>query len=470
LRRRLLGSYLVLVAVILLGLEVPLGILFARHERSNLEAEVTRNATALAGVAEQRLNSSETGSAQSFEGLAQAFATRGDAEVTLYGADGVAVVARSMSETDDRDPPPHPGVAAALAGHASVGPQRDDGRDWTYAAAPVTSGGTTVGAVVFARPDEETNERIATAWLLLGGLAVIVLGVTAAVGWRMARWLSAPLTALTDAAAEVGSGRLDVRAPEDKGPAELRGLAAQFNDMVGRIDELIGAQQRFVADASHQLRTPLTALRLRIENLESSGRDPAAIEAALDEADRLGRLLDGLLALGRAEGVRAEPKRTDVRSVVAERCDAWVAFAEEQGAALESGGSANGTTLDAMVIPGHLEQILDNLIANSVEAVDCNSSIVLSAWDDPAGVVVEVADDGPGMTTRQREHAFDRFWQGGSGSDGRAGLGLAIVHQLVIANHGRIELLDTPGGGLTARVHLPPASPTQHQSAVGREP
>jgi signal transduction histidine kinase len=465
LRRRLLGSYLALVAVILVGLEVPLGILFARHERSNLEAEVTRNATALAGVAEERLNNNESTSTQTFEGLAQAYATRGDAEVTLYGADGVAVVARSLTEPDDRDPPPHPGVTSALSGRSSVGPQRDDNRNWTYAAVPVTSGGKTVGAVVFARPNEETDERIATAWLLLGGLALVVLGVTTAVGWRMARWLSAPLTALTDAAAEVGSGRLDVRAPEDKGPAELRGLAAQFNDMVGRIDELIGAQQRFVADASHQLRTPLTALRLRIENLEGTGGDPAAVEATLAEADRLGRLLDGLLALGRAEGVRAEPKRTDVASVVGERCDAWVAFAEEQGASLEFAGSVDRGSLDTLVIPGHLEQILDNLIANSVEAVPRGSSIALSAWDDPAGVVVEVADDGPGMTTGQREHAFDRFWQGGSGSDGRAGLGLAIVHQLVIANHGTIELLDTPGGGLTARVHLPPAAPTQHQTS-----
>ena len=469
-RRRLLGSYLVLVAVILVGLEVPLGILFAHRERANLEAEVTRNATALAGVAEQRLNSSDPGAVQAFEGLAQAYGTRGDAEVTLYDRNGVAVVARSLSEPDDRDPPPHPGLAAALSGRESVGPQRDDRRDWTYAAVPVTSGSATVGAVVFARPNEEIDERIATAWLLLGGLAVVVLAVTTAVGWRMARWLSAPLTALTDAAAEVGSGRLDVRAAEDKGPTELRVLAAQFNDMVERIDELIGAQQRFVADASHQLRTPLTALRLRIENLEGSELDPAAIEAALDEADRLGRLLDGLLALGRAEGVRSQPNRVDVRSVVGERCDAWTAFAEEQGAALETSGSTDRGPLDALVIPGHLEQILDNLIANSVEAVECGSSIVLSAWDDPAGVVVEVADDGPGMTRPQREHAFDRFWQGGTGSDGSAGLGLAIVHQLVVNNHGNIELLDTPGGGLTARVHLPPAPPRQHHKADPQEP
>jgi signal transduction histidine kinase len=463
LRRRLLGSYLVLVAVVLVGLEVPLGILFARRERATLEAEVTRNATALAGVAEQRLKNSDPDTTQAFDGLVQAYGARADAEVTLYDGRSAAVVARFGSEADDHDPPPHSGLETALSGRVGVGPQRDDGRDWTYAAVPVTSGSATVGAVIFARPNEETDERITTAWLLLAGLAVAVLGVTAAVGWRMARWLSAPLTALTDAAADVGSGRLDVRAPEGTGPPELRVLAAQFNDMVGRIDELIGAQQRFVADASHQLRTPLTALRLRIENLESSGGDPAAIEAALEEADRLGRLLDGLLALGRAEGVRSQPARTDVRSVVGERCDAWEAFAEEQGATLEESGSADRAGLEALVISGHLEQILDNLIANSVEAGGSGSSIVLSAWEDPAGIVVEVADHGPGMTSDQRQHAFDRFWQGGTGSDGRAGLGLAIVHQLVVANHGTIELLDTPGGGLTSRVHLPPAAPMQHQ-------
>jgi signal transduction histidine kinase len=465
-RRRLLASYLILVSAVLVGLEVPLGILFARHERAALEAEVTRNATAIAGVAEERLDSGDAGAAGAFDRLVDSYGARGDAELALFDTHGSPVVTRSDGRPDDTDPAPHPGVADALEGRQGTGSLVDDGRSWTYAAVPVSSGGHVAGAVVFARPSEETDERIQAVWLLLGGLAVVVLGVTAVVGWRMARWLSAPLTVLTDTAAEVGSGRLDVRVPDNTGPAELRVLAAQFNDMVERLDALIGAQKRFVADASHQLRTPLTALRLRIENLESAGVDPGGVEAALEEADRLGRLLDGLLALSRAEGVRAQPERVDVAAVVRERCDAWSAFGEEQGVALRPAPS-DGRDLDALAIPGHLEQILDNLIANSLEVSDRGSAIELSTASGAVDVIIELRDHGPGMAPGQRAHAFDRFWQGGT-SDGRAGLGLAIVHQLVVANHGAIALTDTPGGGLTARVRLP-AAPSPRPTAPPTE-
>jgi signal transduction histidine kinase len=213
-----------------------------------------------------------------------------------------------------------------------------------------------------------------------------------------------------------------------------------------------------VADASHQLRTPLTALRLRIENLEQPGDSAGnrSVEAALEEADRLGRLLDGLLAISRAEGARAEPSLVDVTAVVADRCGAWAMLGEEQAVRLAPAPGGPGPFI-AMAVPGHLEQILDNLIANALDVSAEGTSIDIAVTGGAADVVITIADHGPGMTADQRAHAFDRFWQGGSESGGRAGLGLAIVHQLVTTNRGRVELDDTPGGGLTAWVALPAA-------------
>ncbi len=455
-RRRLLASYLILVAAVLIGLELPLGVLFARHERSALSSDATRSASAVAGVAEERLDNEEGLSTKTFDRLIRTYGNEAHAKLTLYDADQNVVVALTGSRPDDAlHPAPH-GVSKALAGHADTGTMYDDSRDWTYATVPVLSGSKILGAVLLALPNEDTNERIDTAWLLLGGLAVAVLIVTTVVGWRLARWLNEPISELTETAGEVGAGRLDVRARADSGPPEIRALATRFNDMVGRLDDLVSAQRRFVADASHQLRTPLTALRLRIENLETSGDDDGSIEAALLEADRLARLLDGLLALSRAEGVRAQPSSIDVTSVVRERCEAWGALGDEQGVALRPVTSANGHAM-ASAIPGQLEQILDNIIANALEVSSSGSSIDIVVEPEGQQVGVVVVDHGPGMTRAQRDRAFDRFWQGADGSHGRAGLGLAIVHQLVVANHGEIELSDTPGGGLTTSIWLPSA-------------
>jgi signal transduction histidine kinase len=453
-RRRLLLSYLLLVAVVLVGLEVPLGILFARHERSALAAEATRDATAIAGVAVDRLAGGDHLTIAAFDRLIHGYGNDAHAELTVFDANERVVVARAGTKAGDIDTHSPRGVADAIAGRPTTGPLQDDGRSWTYAAFPVTTGAKPLGAVLVALPDEEADERIQTAWLLLAGLAVTVVVVAGAVGWRMARWLNEPLAALTSTAAEVGTGRLDVRVPIGSGPPELRTLAEQFNDMVGRIEGLVDAQRRFVADASHQLRTPLTALRLRIENLERPGEDAenSSVEAALAEADRLGRLLDGLLAISRAEGNRAEASAVDVTAVVVDRCAAWSMLGEEQSVHLSPVLPAGPVV--ALAVPGHLEQILDNLIANALDVSAADSSIDISVSRTAAGIVVAIEDHGPGMGPDQRAHAFDRFWQGASDSAGRAGLGLAIVHQLVTTNRGRVELTDTPGGGLTARVTL----------------
>ena len=153
-------------------------------------------------------------------------------------------------------------------------------------AVPIASGGVVHGAVRITYPTSELDRRVRNYWLVLAGIAAVVLAAAALIGLRFARWIRRPLEGLELAAAEAGAGDLSARARRCRtAPPELRQLALEFNDMVARVEGLVSAQQEFVADASHELRTPLTALRLRLENLERHVGDGGrgSLDAAADE-------------------------------------------------------------------------------------------------------------------------------------------------------------------------------------------
>jgi signal transduction histidine kinase len=282
------------------------------------------------------------------------------------------------------------------------------------------------------------------------------LGLAALVGFLLARSMTAPLLRLQRAAKQFGRGALDARAPIS-GPPEIAALADEFNAMADRVDNLVEAQRRFVADASHQLRTPLTALRLRLENLAASAdvHHVEELEAAEAETQRLARLVDGLLALSRAQDHGGSRELINVNAVAEHRRDAWKPLAEERGISLVV--EAPVVPASALVIPGHLEQILDNLLSNAVDVSPSGAQIAIiveesSTVDEPV-VIVHVRDQGPGLPPTDRERAFDRFWQG-KDRVGGTGLGLVIVQQLAESSGGKVELEDGDGGGLDAAVTL----------------
>ena len=457
-RRRLLVSYLALTAVILLLLEVPLGELYARRERDALTSVARRDAAVLAAVAAESL---ENPGEHDLHNLATQYQAETGAEVAVFDSGG-----RTLVSLDPHDPGGGNGpdfdsaVAAALKGRSSVGSDSDDDGSEIAVTVPVRGASGVLGAVVVAVPAQPTDSRIRRAWLALGGFAVVLLGVTAVLGLWLARGLSRPLLALEEASGRLGRGDLAARAPVG-GPAEIAALASQFNQTASRLGELITAQQEFVADASHQLRTPLTALRLRLENLaaELSGDSIGHLEDAQAEVERLTRLVDGLLALSRAQ----QPLTTasvDITNVVTERCAAWAALADEQDVELtvsaDSAGPVRGT-----VVPGHFEQILDNLLANAVEASPPGRTIEVGISNGGGTVTVHVRDHGPGLSDLERERAFDRFWQSGTTPTGTSGLGLAIVRRLAAANGGSIALEAPDGGGLDAVLCLLSAEPSQ---------
>ncbi len=258
----------------------------------------------------------------------------------------------------------------------------------------------------------------------------------AVVGLWLARGVTLPLRRLEEAAAEVGAGRLDVRAPEE-GPEEVRRLAREFNETAAKLGQLLDSQQAFVADASHELRTPLTALRLRLENMDAEEAAPA-----LAEVDRLGRLVEGLLSLARADAGTAKTEMVDVDSVLDDRLALWngVQRAGQPGLQVRSS-------------PERLGQIVDNLVSNALAVSD---AVTVSAHGAGAWVELHVVDRGPGLSEEERARAFDRFWRGRSGGPG-SGLGLAIVRRLAVADGGEAELREAPGGGVDAIVRLRPA-------------
>jgi signal transduction histidine kinase len=313
---------------------------------------------------------------------------------------------------------------------------------------PIAANGTVHGAVRITYPYSAVDARVRRYWLILALIGVVVLAGAAAVGLGLARFVTRPLHRLEETADAVGAGDLEARAPEWEGPPEVRSLAVAFNETVAKLSRLLRSQGEFVTDASHELRTPLTALRLRLESLPAS-RDR---DAALHEADRLRDLVDALLTLARADAGTESSAHVDATALMRERVEAWRPLADEHGVDLVA--ELDGP-LPVRAAPGRVTQVLDNLLANALEASPPGGTITVSGGVASPWVELHLRDEGSGLTPEQRERAFDRFWRAGSGGGG-SGLGLAIVKRLVAADEGEVELGEAAGGGVDAVVRLRP--------------
>ncbi len=506
--RRLLISYLALTLVVLAALEIPLAVNEQRRLEADLTSRLQRDAFAIAAFAEETVEGTGRANLQT---LADTYAAKTQARVVIVDKNGDSMADSNPTTANENFlRAGSPEFADALGGAVSTGTRHSDtlDTDLLYVTVPIASGNV-YGAVRLTYSTDQIQERLHHYWLVLAGIAAVSLVAAAAVGIALARWVARPLEQVRTAATDFGHGDLAARAPTEAGPPEVRELAEAFNATAARLEHLVSAQEQFVADASHQLRTPLTALRLRIENLQEENlvqqsalaehgatnpRMAQDLEASLAETRRLSRLVDGLLALARAD--RADPAAgaevVDVDQVIDERASVWEPVASERGVRL----SVEPAGFRIRATPDRLTQILDNLLANALEASPAGSTITLSselagpgtAADRPTGadhgdrgdplgrspaVAIHITDQGPGMTEHQRDRAFDRFWRaptaatapvgsspvpaGAAAPDvlGGSGLGLSIVRQLARADGGDVELHAAAGGGLDAVVHLP---------------
>jgi signal transduction histidine kinase len=312
-----------------------------------------------------------------------------------------------------------------------------------------------LGAVRITYPRSTLDERVESNWMRLGILSASVLAASGVVGWALARNVGRPLRELQAASSRMARGDLGEQVTESEGPPEVRELAAAFNVMSARVGRMLEHERAFSGDVSHQLRTPLTALRLRLESLEvgvdAEHRDD--VDAALREVERLTRLIEALLQLARIGEGRAEPTVVDAANVIEDRIAMWTPLADERAVELRPRATAPCPVLTS---DGALEQILDNLLSNALEVSPEGSMITVAATTGPLHVEVSVTDEGPGMSDAEMERAFDRFV-----TTGGTGLGLAIVQRLASASGGQAVLRHGPGGGLQAAVVLPRPTPAR---------
>lgn len=419
--RQLIVSYVLLVAVALTAFTVPVAFTLTAQLQGDTEQSVQREARTMA-----LLLSGDAASRAALDRMVVAYAqeTPGTAEVL-------------------------PAAQAKTATHWGDGALE--------VTEPAKRDGRTVGAVRISYPTSDLTRRLVQIWGFRAILAVAVLAVAAGLGALVARRLTRPLRQLNDMASKFSDGDLTARSPVT-GPHETQTLARTLNQGAERLDTLIASQRIFVADASHQLRTPLTALRLSLDNIADGTDDEFVredVEQATAEVVRMSRLVNGLLVLARAEAKVTAAEPLPLKEIVAERLSVWRPAADERGVHIALRGSVVDGRPLVLASPGHLEQVLDNVLSNALEVSPDGATITVRSESRGDEVELTVADEGPGMSDAEKSRAFDRFWRG-QGLTGRSGsgLGLAVVRQLVTDDGGTVTLRDAPGSGLSVVITL----------------
>ncbi len=450
-RRRLVISYLSITSFVLVALALPLGLSYGHGQASQLQHRVENEAYAMALRADQPLALGDT---PALRGFVRELAARTGDGIVVVGPAG-QVLARAGSQ---QPPVGSMDLTDGRHGRTMTGRRATSRGDVMAATVPVLSGGGTIGAVRVSASLAVVDGAVTRNWLLLGGLAGVLGLIVLLVSTLLARSITRPLDALDDGASKLGDGDLSVRVPVPDDPPELHRLAASFNATAARLESLLSSQRAFIADASHQLRSPLAALRLRLENVEADGVEhhPEDLEGALAEVRRLTQLVESLLVLTRAEDAPAPTIDVDVAPLVDARLDAWRAVAAERGVAL----MAAVPSVTVRSGPGRLEQVLDNLLSNALDVAPRESAVLVVAHAAGERVELAVRDAGPGMSPEERARAFDRFWRAPTTPRSRSGfgLGLPIVHRLVLADGGSVRIEDAPEGGLAVVVSLQAAA------------
>ncbi len=342
-------------------------------------------------------------------------------------------------------------------------PWEEDGR--LVVASPVIRDGDVVAVVVTDSPTDSMRSRTLRGWLVIaaGELAAMLLAVGAAL--RLTGWVLRPVRVLDATTHDIATGRLKSRVAPAGGPPELRRLAKSFNEMADHVEDVLEQQRAFVADASHQLRNPLSALLLRIEllalELPEGNEEIASVQA---EGKRLARVLDDLLDLALAEHAEPDLRLTDIGALAAERVAAWSPTAAAKGVRLE--GDCPPTT--AWTDPVTLSSALDAVIDNAVKFTPDGETVRVEVASRGEDSTVVVADHGPGLTDEELARIGDRFWRSGRHQNVKgSGLGLSICRALLAASGGTIAYDHHEPHGLKVTVTVPRSRPPGHDEPDG---
>ena len=423
-------AYLLLLAVV--ALSIPLAINVARRARDDFAVELNNWAERVAARVPAVFDDSAalTALVAQRPELGRVIVTNRNARLVVDSEKERPVGTRYIGR---------PEIASALEGRTTRLvrlEEPDEGGLQYVVAVPVIDAGRVIGVVRVGKAVDEVDRSVRQRLLYLAAGSFGVLLIVLLVSLVITRSLTRPLRRLRDVAARIGDGDLGAQA-EESGQREVAEVAAALNTMSRRIEQAMAAQSDFVANASHQLRTPLTGLRLRLEGLAAAGVGGA--EAALAETDRLAGLVDDLLTLVRAGTQPDTPETTDVAEAVREAADRWSLQAEGADHRLVTRGADESRLVAAG--KSDLAIVLDNLIENALKYTPAGTTITVGITDSNDGLVLSVGDDGPGMAPEDLDRAFDRFYRGTTGrATTGTGLGLAIVRQLVERWGGEVSM------------------------------
>jgi two-component system OmpR family sensor kinase len=393
---------------------------------------------------------------------------------------------------------------AAVTAHGgrpfTVGSTKGDTR-WRVIAVPRVAGAMLPGtgprtpagsgSVIVATSMAQVDGTVERMWRIYRSTGLGLLAVLGVAGWFAVRSGLRPLIRIEQTAAEIAGGDLSRRVPELAGPnTEMGRLTVALNGMLGQLETAFAARaesearmSRFVADAGHELRTPLAGIK-GLTDLHRMGALPERedVDATMDriarESERLTRLVNDMLLLarldehslrttGRPTGSGAAPYAppgldlapTDLRTLAADALHDVRALDPTRPVTLTGpAGEGPPASAPALADEARLRQVVTNLVGNAVTHTPPGTPLRIGVGTVGGHAVLEVADQGPGLTPEQTRRIFERFYRADTSrtrATGGAGLGLAIVHSLVTAHCGHVEVVTAPGRGATFRVHLP---------------
>lgn len=319
--------------------------------------------------------------------------------------------------------------------------------------------------------EQRANERALRLLRQYSSTALAILFLASlGVGWLVAGRVLAPIGRITAVARDIQATDLSRRIALRGPPDELKQLADTFDAMITRLDEAFDGQRRFIQEASHELRNPLAVIRTNLDvAMADPDPDPAEMQRTMEvvsrTASRMSRLVDDLLVYGRQGAPAHDIGAVDVPKVVVEVCDEFRAPAGERHLELVTeidpavAGSGRATVDGDRVA---LRQAAANLLANAVRLAPEGSTITVATGLDGPFVTLAVSDQGPGIDPEHRNLVFQRFWRGDASvarTDGRSGLGLAIVDQIIRDHGGSVQLTESGDGGSTFTIRIPLSTP-----------
>ena len=439
----------------IIALTIPLALNLAKRTRAEIESDTKIDALTIAA----QVGSEGLKPGPALDRAVTNYALQVDGRVVVMDESGLVLAdSDGTALGQNYNNGQRPEVTAALnpqnpTAYATTRFSQTEQASLLLASAPILDEGLS-GAVRITRNIQFVSDSIreATVGLIIVGAAGLLAGLLIAYG--LAASFARPLTRLANTAERLGEGDLSARAGDVGGAEEIEDLAHSFDEMADRMQRTVQAQREFVANASHQLRTPLTGMKLRLESAQARTDDPdllAQLEAADLESDRLSETVDRMLVMSKRIE-QGDPTHVDLAEAAGRAEARWRERAASNGVEIHTmGGRAIGQGN-----PADLDQVLDNLIDN---ALDYGAGpIELETHGEAGQAVLAVRDHGRGIPAGEQQRVTERFYRGKTAPSGGSGLGLSIARDLTERWGGSLLVRDADGGGARIEIRLRAAS------------